>query len=67
MFVVNQSGFCIRVRCTVMNQFLKEISLSLRQCANLRVSRCLSDRLPHAASRAEPNLNNNVAVHSPLM
>lgn len=35
MFVVNQSGFCIRVRCTVMNQFLKEISLSLRQCAGL--------------------------------
>ena len=66
MFVINKSSFYMRVRCRVVNQnffFFKNFFFNFTAHPPCSAQPCCST----GALRAEPNLNNNRAIHLPLM
>ena len=69
MFVVNESNFFIRVRCTVVNQVFFFFFLIHRAPDSMlpSTSSVLAMCSPTGGLWAEPNLNKNMAIHSPLM
>ena len=68
MFVVNESGFFIRVRCTVVNQVFFFFNFTEPQTAYYPAQApVLAVCTPTGGLWAEPNLNKNMAIHSPLM
>ena len=67
MFVVNESNFFIRVRCRVMNQVFFFFLIHRAPDSTLpSTSSVLATCTPTGGLWAEPNLNKNMAVHSPL-